>query len=420
MDVEGRPAIWRGMTDQSPISPPPASPPATRTEALARLARFLPHAGRDYASRRNHDLPAAGHPHVSRLSPYLRHRLITEEEVLAAVLGRFSLGSAEKFVQEVCWRSYWKGWLEMRPAVWAAYRRELAEVLDGADADLRDRLEAAEAGKTGIDCFDAWAAELVATGYMHNHARMWFASIWIFTLRLPWQAGADFFLRHLLDGDPASNTLGWRWVAGLQTQGKHYLARPDNIARYTEGRFAPKGLVTDAEPLKGPAPPQRRPAPVGDRPQAGLRTGFLLTEEDLSPAFVLEALETPPVAHAALISVAGRSPRAVSGLVAGFTRDAVTDAMGRWSARIGSPGPVTDEVETIAAWAEAEGLEQLVTAFAPVGPAAAALEALEARLARSDIALSRVMRDWDAAAWPHATHGFFRFKEHIPELVAGL
>jgi deoxyribodipyrimidine photo-lyase len=404
------------MTDQSPFAPPSA----TRTEALARLSRFLPHAGRDYAARRNYDLPDAGHPHVSRLSPYLRHRLITEEEVLAAVLGRFSLGTAEKFVQEVCWRTYWKGWLEMRPAVWSAYRRELAEVLEGADAGLSARLAAAEAGETGIDCFDAWAQELVTTGYLHNHARMWFASIWIFTLRLPWQAGADFFLRHLLDGDPASNTLGWRWVAGLQTRGKHYIARPDNIARCTEGRFSPKGLVTDAAPLDGPPPPQRRAAPVGDTPRPGSRTGVLLTEDDLAPAFLLDALDGPPVAHAALTSVAGRSPKPVSPLVARFTQDAVADAVGRWSGRMGATGPVTDDVDAIAAWAEAEGLDQVVTAFAPVGPAGAALDALDARLARSGISLVRVLRDWDGAAWPHATHGFFRFKERIPELVAGL
>ena len=99
-------------------------------------------------------------------------------------------------------------------------------------------------GATGIDCFDAWARELVATGYLHNHARMWFASIWIFTLRLPWELGADFFLRHLIDGDPASNTLSWRWVAGLQTAGKTYLATAENIARFTGGRFAPQGLAT--------------------------------------------------------------------------------------------------------------------------------------------------------------------------------
>ena len=62
---------------------------------------------------------------------------------------------------------------------------------------------------------------------------MWFASIWIFTLNLPWQLGADFFMQHLLDGDPASNTLSWRWVAGIQTKGKNYLARKSNIEKYS-------------------------------------------------------------------------------------------------------------------------------------------------------------------------------------------
>ncbi len=94
-------------------------------------------------------------------------------------------------------------------------------------------------GSTGIDCFDHWAQELADTGYLHNHARMWFASIWIFTLELPWQLGADFFLTRLLDADPAANTLSWRWVAGLHTPGKHYLARASNIEKFTLGRFNP-------------------------------------------------------------------------------------------------------------------------------------------------------------------------------------
>jgi deoxyribodipyrimidine photo-lyase len=406
----------RAMTDLTGLP----SPAATRTEALARLSRFVPHAGRDYAARRNYDLPDAGHPHVSQLSPYLRHRLITEDEVLSAVLGRFSLKGAEKFVQEVCWRSYWKGWLEMRPAVWTSYRRNLDACLDSADAALAGRLAAAEEGRTGIDCFDAWARELVTTGYLHNHARMWFASIWIFTLRLPWAAGADFFLRNLLDGDPASNTLGWRWVAGLQTRGKHYIARASNIARYTEGRFSPEGLVTDAEPLEGPPHPERRPAPQGDTPTPGARTGVVLTEDDLSPGFVLDRLDAAPVAHAALVSVDRRSPRGAADHVRRFTHDAVEDARARWSDRLGGAGPIAADPKAIADWARAAHLQQVVTPYAPIGAAAEALDRLDASLAGDQIRLCRVMRDWDDAAWPHATHGFFRFKEKIPELIAGL
>ena len=160
--------------------------------------------GRAYASERNYDRP--GHEDVSRLSPYLRHRIVTEEEVLQAALVRHSASAAEKFIQEVYWRTYWKGWLEMRPSVWTMYQADVTAALNRVQTEggLRAEWEAACRGATGIDAFDHWARELVETGYLHNHARMWFASIWIYTLNLPWALGADFFLRHLLDGDPAS------------------------------------------------------------------------------------------------------------------------------------------------------------------------------------------------------------------------
>ena len=77
---------------------------------------------------------------------------------------------------------------------------------------------------------------------------MWFASIWIFTLELPWQLGAEFFMKHLYDGDAASNTLGWRWVAGVQTQGKHYLASEWNIKKFTNNRFQNIKLNENAPP----------------------------------------------------------------------------------------------------------------------------------------------------------------------------
>ena len=271
--------------------------PPTHHAALERLSAFVPKAGRDYAARRNYDLGPGNHTHVSGLSPYLRCRLITESDVVHAVLQRHSPEAAEKFVQEVFWRTYWKGWLELRPAVWNQYQVALDQAWNDVQTQsgLRARWEDACRGETGIACFDAWAHELAETGYLHNHARMWFASIWIFTLDLPWELGADFFLRHLLDGDPASNTLGWRWVAGIQTQGKTYLARTSNISKFTENRFHPKWqLATHAIPRSAPTPPAPRDLPPGAPINPALRTGFLLHEEDLSPRAFLEM--TDPVA----------------------------------------------------------------------------------------------------------------------------
>ena len=390
--------------------------PPTRAAGLARLQAFVPRAGRAYAARRNLVLPETGHRNVSGLSPYLRHRLVTEREVLTAVLGRHSLQAAEKFVQEVFWRTYWKGWLERRPGVWDTYRRDLDRTLDGMDDALARRVAEAEAGRTGIACFDAWARELVETGYLHNHARMWVASIWIFTLRLPWEVGADWFLRHLLDGDPASNTLGWRWVAGLQTRGKHYVARASNIAQLTEGRFDPAGELDETpEPLTGPEPPPRGPVPESDRPDPGLRTGLLLTEEDLSPGPFVGTLDI--VAQAGLVSAQRRSPRPVASQVSAFTTAAIEDARDRWAARLGTRGPTATTPREIADWAEAEGLGQVVMGYAPVGPAARATAELKQNLNLRGIRLAQVLHRLDSVAWAHATHGFFRFKRHIPELV---
>lgn len=225
---------------------------ASHAAARARLEAVLPGLGAEYARRRNFDLGPDNRDHVSCLSPWIRHGLLDEDTVLEEVLARHDASSADSFIREVFWRGYFKGWLEHRPDVWQDYRASLAKMLDrvenrgGLGTAYRQAIEA----RTGIEAFDAWVEELVETGYLHNHARMWFASIWIFTLRLPWELGADFFLRHLLDGDPASNTCSWRWVAGLHTRGKHYLARAENIHRFTEARFDPGGQLDEtAEPI---------------------------------------------------------------------------------------------------------------------------------------------------------------------------
>ena len=199
----------------------------------------------DYQGLRNYDYGPEKRDNVSCLSPFITHRLILEQELIKRSLDFYPFAKIEKFIQEIYWRTYWKGWLELRPAVWEDFISEGVEIYD------ESAYEKATNGNTGIDCFDFWINELKEENYLHNHTRMWFASIWIFTLGLPWQLGAEFFMKYLLDGDAASNTLSWRWVAGIQTKGKHYIARPSNISKFTDGRFHPKGLNTVAESLNG-------------------------------------------------------------------------------------------------------------------------------------------------------------------------
>ena len=212
-------------------------------QAEKELNNFIQKDILSYSKNRNYDFGPERRSNVSVLSKYISHRVINEYDVIGSALSSYPLSKIEKYIQEVFWRIYWKGWLEHRPMVWSDYLSYTYS--DNNNTDYNNAIE----GTTGIACFDSWVAELKDKNYLHNHTRMWFASIWIFTLNLPWQLGANFFMRHLFDGDSASNTLSWRWVAGLQTVGKHYLATASNISKYTNNKFEPKNLNEDASPL---------------------------------------------------------------------------------------------------------------------------------------------------------------------------
>ena len=219
---------------------------ASRAKAVHKLNDFVENNLSEYSKLRNFDFGPDNRSNISCLSPYITHGIINELEVIDKSLKKFSFLKNEKFIQEVLWRVYWKGWLELRPNVWSDYLIELDNFRDEFKND-QNYLNAIE-GKTDIDCFNQWIIELKEKNYLHNHARMWFASIWIFTLELPWQLGSEFFMKHLYDGDAASNTLGWRWVAGVQTQGKHYLASEWNIKKFTNNRFQNIKLNENAPP----------------------------------------------------------------------------------------------------------------------------------------------------------------------------
>ena len=392
----------------------------SREEALVLLAAFLPKAGTSYTRNRNFDLGAGQHKHVSQLSAYIKRRIITEEDVLKKVLSAHSLNEAGKFIDEIFWRTYFKGWLESRPHIWMQYCADVHHLTHElqTQSGLRDRWAAACLGETGIDCFDAWAKELAETGYLHNHARMWFASIWVYTLQLPWQLGADFFLRHLLDGDAASNTLSWRWVVGLHSVGKTYLARAENIQRFTNGRFAPKGLAQVAPPLNDTASTM---APkIIDPPNPyleGRKTGLLLHSDDLNIAHLTQysdciasATYRPVDAGTMLVS----SPKLLE-----FNNAALDAATKHWKPNLLNCCDVTTP-EGILSWALENKLEQIVTPYAAVGNTSQMLEKCKHLLSNHGVQLTQVMREYDIVSWPYATKGFLKFREKIPKILTSL
>jgi len=394
----------------------------SRDAALRRLAQFQADAAQYYRAHRNADLGPAQRRNVSILSAAIRRRLISETEVLETVLGRHSPQAAEKFVQEVFWRAYFKGWLQQRPQVWNDYLSDVTQILSSQqfiNGELGKKYQRVIAGESGIDCMDAWVRELPETGYLHNHARMWFASIWIFTLNLPWQLGAWFFYQHLLDGDPASNTLSWRWVGGLHTVGKHYLARPDNISRYTEGCFNPEHqLVTNAPALPAEDKPDPLPIEICPPPPAEPCL-IVLTEEDCCAE--QWRFGGVPVCVVGIEPLRGDSAQLRSGAVLSAAAGAVTDAVQRASTHFGVDAePALLQATDLDGLARRVRVRHLVTGYAAIGPSKDALDACDDRFNASGLALHRVQRSFDQLVWPFAKAGFFGLKKKIPRLLKDL
>ena len=388
----------------------------TRQAGIARLKKFINRTGVHYASQRNYDYGPTNRNSVSALSPWIKHRLITQEEVLTQTLAHHSLSASMKFVQEVFWRSYFKGWMEQHPSVWHSYLNSLETALEALERDKLRKTDYDEAiaGRTGIDCFDHWCDELKETGYLHNHARMWFASIWIFTLRLPWELGADFFLNHLIDGDAAANTLSWRWVGGLHTKGKSYLARPSNIAQFTDGRFDPVGqLSPTAEPLIEDMDHPYVPLSLV-QPMPQDEYVLLITSEDCQP----ESFTTG--AQIGVLGLLSATDPKQSTQVSVFEKGAVQDAISRSSQTLATVATTQDWGAALIEAAQKAGTNRIITPWAAIGPIATQLDATKAALEKAGIHVHQQQRTYDTLTWPHATKGFFKLKKKIPNILNDL
>jgi hypothetical protein len=374
---------------------------ASKAAALNRLNNFVEQNLSEYSKLRNFDFGPENRTNISGLSPYITHGVINEKEVIEKSLSKFSFSKNEKFIQEVLWRTYWKGWLELRPNVWIDYVEELNQIRE----EYKDNQNYKNAidGKTNIECFNYWVTELKENNYLHNHTRMWFASIWIFTLELPWQLGAEFFMQHLYDGDSASNTLGWRWVAGIQTQGKHYLASEWNIKKFTNNRF-------NNIKLNETAPPK-----VSEKTYSIVKQDFSNKNTDDENLFIFEnslSFETTDFQNHKFKKIyiisnknENRSIK-LSEKVIKFKSLLISDQKQRLE-----NNSINCEVVDIS---EVKNINEKVIALYPtVG------ENLD-YLNSNNLKIDFLYRKLDQYSWQYCNKGFFNFKNYIPKIISSL
>ena len=238
-----RKALDRLLAEQFPEADGRLSPlRGGRDAAETTLSRIDP---RRYTKSRNH-LKGA----VTGLSPYIRHGVLSLAEVRDAVFQRIrSRDEGSKLINELGWRDFWQRmWRDLGDGIHdsqeelktghdpASYARELPE-------DIRE-------GRTGLACMDGFQSELITRGWLHNHARMWMAAYVVHWRKVHWKAGADWFLEHLLDGDPSSNHLSWQWVASSFSH-KPYFFNKGNLERFSDGQFCRSCSSSERCPFEG-------------------------------------------------------------------------------------------------------------------------------------------------------------------------
>ena len=368
----------------------------SRDGALKKLDNFINAELPNYNFKRNFDLGPEDKSNVSCLSPYISHRLITEYEVAKIVLAKFPYQKVEKYIQEIFWRVYWKGWLELRPQVWSDFTEDLKALKED------DNYKKAINGETQIKCFNDWVNELKENNYLHNHTRMWFASIWIFTLNLPWQKGAEFFMKHLFDGDAASNTLSWRWVAGLQTKGKHYVAQAWNISKFTNNKYQNVKLNENALPLTDKR--EYKLSPINLDYDDNANENLLVFENELN----LENHKLKNYKNIYLILLTNEVRKIkLEKKVLDFKTQIINDQKKRLD-RI----KVINETELESSAKETISFDVI---HPSIGENYSYLNSLRKKL---NLKLSFILNEEDKFSWQFSNKGYFNFKNNIPNILS--
>ena len=214
-----------GAVTTDPLPPRPSLnvdlPTPTEAAAHERWEWFADNALAGYYENRN----APGIDGTSKLSTYLRFGLLHPKQLIADLVidGTKATKDHEHFRSELCWREFYADVLFHQPnTAWENLQPKIAAMRLDTDKRAKARFEKWCTGETGYPIVDAGMRQLLRTGWMHNRVRMITASFLVKDLHLPWQWGARHFMRHLVDGDIASNNHGWQWTAGTGTDAAPY------------------------------------------------------------------------------------------------------------------------------------------------------------------------------------------------------
>ena len=371
--------------------------PTKTSEIKEKFDKFIETNLVDYSFKRNFDF-GSPHTNVSTLSPYIGRRLISETDILDVAFQRFKPSKIEKFVQEIFWRTYWRGWLELHPIIWDEFEKKIRDVETPK--------------KTGIKCFDHWTQELIETGYLHNHARMWYASIWIFTLKKNWFDGAIFFQKYLLDWCPAVNTLSWRWVAGLQTIGKNYIARADNINKFTNFKFNPVNELDEtAEPIQ--IQPNLNQQIINKEFEkisfSNLEDiGLVINKND----FTLDSLLNKDLDFEICLFKSDNSLINQSVLIKNFENNLYEEIIND-----NSHISYAESDEGLIDWITKFKIKNLIIPYETKGKYLLSRKNFLNKFTNYNVNVFFYLREWDRLAFPYAKKGFFPFKNKIPELL---
>ncbi len=369
----------------------------SRSEALDKLNTFIEKDILNYNSKRNFDFGVTDRSNVSCLSPYITHRLITEYETAKIVLKKYPFQKVDKFIQEIFWRVYWKGWLELRPKVWSDFIEDLKLIEE--DKNYLNAINA----KTDIECFNDWVNELKNFNYLHNHTRMLFASIWIFTLGLPWQKGAEFFMKHLYDGDAASNTLSWRWVAGIQTKGKNYLAKSWNISKFSNNKYKNVKLNETATPIIDKR--EYKISPIQINRHEDLNDHLIIFENELQ--VILPEHSKYKKIYFVLIDNQNRSIKLTS-KVMDFKKKVIKSQL--------------NEIKNQSEFLDSNGLMNFTKTsksfdvlYPSIGENYSFLKRL---IKKNNLNINFITREEDEFCWKFSNKGYFNFKLNIPKILS--